>query len=91
MQTARITWRDPASKITAVIVSLRVEGAQNFTEIDRVNPGVQEAVIPDLADGAYVVAVTTLNGQKLGPPVTGAFTVELVPGPVTDLRVALSE
>lgn len=90
MQSAKITWKDPSSKITAVIVALKVDGAPAFTEIARVNPGVQQATIPDLADGGYTVSVQTVNGAKLGPAVTKAFAVQLTPGGVTELNVALS-
>lgn len=90
MQTARVTWKDPASKITAVDVALKVEGAPGFTLIDTVDPGVQEAIIPDLADGTYEVAVQTRNGNKQGPVVAKSFAVQLTPDGVTDLQVELS-
>lgn len=93
MQTATLTWVDPAPPVTGLEVSMQVQGASAFTVLQTVAPGVQKATIPDLADGTYVFRVVALNNSARSAGVTTsgtAKTPDAVPADVTSLAVTFS-
>ena len=91
-KTVTITWVDPTTTFTGVEVSMRVVGAPDFTVLVVAPPGVQNVVVPDLADGEYEFRVTTLNGNRR--PASGGVIVPAslitLPDDVTNVQVSIA-
>lgn len=82
----------PATAIKESIISLKVGGAPDFTEMDRVPSPGNSHLIPDLADGTYVWQVEILDqaGRKSEPAEQSFLIDDSPPKPATGLTVDLS-
>lgn len=95
-QTATLKWIDPAAAITGIEIAVQLQGAPSFTVLTTVQPGVQTASVPDLADGTYTFRAVALNGsaRATGVTVTGtaaeAPAAPVAPGDVTGLSVTFA-
>jgi len=82
----------PPDAIRESIMSLKVDGAPDYTEIDRVpSPGI-EHLVPDLADGQWwgQVVIVDKAGRPSGPLEETFLVDDSPPKPATDLTVELS-
>lgn len=91
-KTVTLTWVDPTNKFTGVEVSMRAVGAPDFTVLVVAPPGVQNMVVPDLADGDYEFKVTSLNGslRAAGVVVPASVVTEVAPNDVTNVQVKIA-
>ena len=87
-----LSWVDPIGPKTAVEISMKVDGAPDFTPLPLVGVGVQTLEVPALDDGKYYFRAVVINGSKRGDPVYAFVTVggvivppteDAVPGSVT--------
>jgi len=82
----------PVTAIKESIISIKVDGAPSFTELDRVPaPGISH-LIPDLADGAWVwqVEIVDASGRVSAPAEQSFLIDDSPPMPATGLTVDLS-
>jgi len=82
----------PETAIKESIISIKVDGAPSFTELDRVpSPGTSH-LIPDLADGTWVWQVEIVdNAGRVSAPAEQTFLIDdSPPKPATGLTVDLS-
>jgi hypothetical protein len=82
----------PETAIKESIVSLKVAGAPDFTEMDRVPAPGNSHLIPDLADGSYAFQIVIVdNAGRESAPAEAPFLVDdSPPKPATGLTVDLS-
>jgi hypothetical protein len=82
----------PETAIKESIISLKVTGAPDFTEMDRVPSPGNSHLLPDLADGTYAwqVEIVDQAGRKSGPAEQTFVIDDSPPKPATGLTVDLS-
>ena len=82
----------PVEEIKESIISIKVDGAPSFTELDRVPAPGTSHLIPDLADGDWVwqVEIVDTKGRKSAPAEQNFRIDETPPKPATGLTVDLS-
>jgi len=82
----------PDTAIKESIISIKVDGAPDYTELDRVPSPGNSHLIPDLADGAWWWQVVIVdNSGRMSAPAEQAFVIDdSPPNPATGLTVDLS-
>lgn len=82
----------PETAIKESIISLKVGGAPDFTEMDRVPAPGNSHLIPDLADGTYIwqVVIVDNSGRESAPAEQQFLVDDSPPKPATGLTVDLS-